>query len=144
MLFVLGTLILSYWPKAERLASDKKQGLYQITYLLTYNNTCTCKYSLCYIESILLYLFTHLIVYYCWQDDQRVCLKYGLGRTFILYLIIVGRSRERPHAMTRTPLGKPMGRSISGRNMPLLPSSVHFPSSGWNPKISILGSVYGL
>ena len=31
--------------------------------------------------------------------------------------------------MTLTPSGSPMGRSISGRNMPLLPTSIHLPSS---------------
>lgn len=44
----------------------------------------------------------------------------------------------------KSTLGRPMGRSISGRNMPLLPISVHFLRSGWYPKISIDGSVYGL
>ena len=42
-----------------------------------------------------------------------------------LYLIMVGRSSERPQAITRTSSGRPMGRSISGRNIPLLPISVH-------------------
>ena len=45
-----------------------------------------------------------------------------------LYRIMVGRSRPRPQAMTLTPSGRPMGRSISGRNMPLLPTSIHLPS----------------
>ena len=43
----------------------------------------------------------------------------------MLCLIINGRSRLKPHAMTRTFSGKPMGRNISGRNMPLLPISSH-------------------
>lgn len=47
-----------------------------------------------------------------------------------LYLIMVGRSRESPQAMTRTSSGNPMGRSISGRNMPLFPISVHLHGEG--------------
>ena len=38
-------------------------------------------------------------------------------------------SRDSPQAMTLTPSGSPMGRSISGRNMPELPTSIHLPSS---------------
>ena len=38
-------------------------------------------------------------------------------------------SRDSPQAMTLTPSGRPMGRSISGRNMPELPTSIHLPSS---------------
>lgn len=41
-------------------------------------------------------------------------------------------------------LGRPIGRSISGLNIPLFPISVHFLRSGWYPKISMDGSVYGL
>lgn len=37
-----------------------------------------------------------------------------------------------------------MGNNISGRNIPLLPTSTHFPSPSWYEKISIEGSVYGL
>ena len=62
----------------------------------------------------------------------------------IRYLIIVGRSSDSPHAITRTSSGNPIGRSISGRNIPLFPTSTHFFRSGWNPKTSRLGSVYGL
>lgn len=44
--------------------------------------------------------------------------------------------------MHRTSSGSPIGRSISGRNIPLFPISVQRFRSGWNPKISIDGSVY--
>merc|ERR1712100_290683 len=62
----------------------------------------------------------------------------------IPYRSIVGLSTDNPHAMTRTSSGSPMGRSISGRNTPELPISIHLFKPGWNPKISIDGSVYGL
>jgi hypothetical protein len=46
------------------------------------------------------------------------------------HLIMVGRSREMPHPCTCTSFGKPMGSSISGRNMPLFPTSTHLFSIG--------------
>jgi hypothetical protein len=52
-------------------------------------------------------------------------------------------SNDKPHAITLTPSGKPMGASISGRNTPLLPISFK-PNTGWLLKISMDGSVYGL
>merc|ERR1712060_227588 len=65
------------------------------------------------------------------------------------YTIIVGRSRESPHAMTLTSAGRPMGRNISGRNTPLFPISIHRPDppeprESDQANTSILGSVYGL
>ena len=36
----------------------------------------------------------------------------------ILYLIIVGRSRDSPNPITLTPSGSPIGSNISGRNIP--------------------------
>jgi hypothetical protein len=62
----------------------------------------------------------------------------GGGRT---HLTIVGRSSERPQPRTRTPLGMPIGSSISGRNMPLLPISIVLSNCSWYWKISSEGSV---
>lgn len=56
------------------------------------------------------------------------------------YLIIVGRSRLRPHPCTRTSLGSPNGSNISGLNIPLFPISTHFFRAGWNANISREGS----
>lgn len=50
--------------------------------------------------------------------------------------IIVGLSKLIPHPCTCTSFGNPMGANISGRNMPLLPTSTHLSSSGWKAKIS--------
>ena len=36
----------------------------------------------------------------------------------ILYLIIVGRSRDSPNPITLTPSGSPIGSNISGQNIP--------------------------
>ena len=47
------------------------------------------------------------------------------------YMIIVGRSSDKPQAMTLTSSGIPMGSIISGRNMPEFPTSTHFFSMGW-------------
>ena len=57
--------------------------------------------------------------------------KHGCGT----YLIIVGLSSERPPAITCTSSGRPIGRSISGLNMPEFPISVQEFKSGWKPKI---------
>merc|ERR1712159_876029 len=46
------------------------------------------------------------------------------------YLIIVGRSKDRPQAITLTFSGSPIGCNISGRNIPEFPISVHFLRSG--------------
>jgi hypothetical protein len=75
--------------------------------------------------------------------------KLTLGPTssrmlFISYLTIVGRSSDKPQAITLTFSGRPMGRNISGRKIPEFPISIHFCRPGWKQKISMLGSVYGL
>lgn len=57
---------------------------------------------------------------------------------------MVGLSSDNPQAMTLTFLGNPIGSSISGLNIPELPTSVYLPSPGCYPNISMLGSVYGL
>ena len=60
----------------------------------------------------------------------------GKNEDLLTNRIIVGRSRPIPQPWTCTSLGKPMGSNISGRNMPLLPTSTHFLSCGWKAKIS--------
>lgn len=57
---------------------------------------------------------------------------------------MVGRSRLSPKPSTRTSAGRPIGSSISGRNMPELPISTHLPRPSCHEKISRDGSVYGL
>ena len=49
-----------------------------------------------------------------WPKSERMSLN--------LYLIMVGRSSDMPHAMTLTLGAKPIGRSIAGRKTPLLPT----------------------
>lgn len=61
-----------------------------------------------------------------------------------LKLKIVYLSSDKPHAITLTFSGKPIGNNISGLKMPLFPISIHFCNPSWKQKISILGSVYGL
>ena len=50
--------------------------------------------------------------------------------------IMVGRSKLNPQPCTRTSLGYPIGSNISGRNIPLLPTSTHLLSIGWKANIS--------
>ena len=77
-------------------------------------------------------------------DDICILLPKRSRMLSMPYMIMVGRSRLSPHAITFTSSGSPIGMSISGRNMPELPTSTHFFSIGWYAKISIDGSVYGL
>ena len=62
--------------------------------------------------------------------DSVTRLQSGCNCQNRTHLIIVGRSSEIPHPCTCTSGGKPMGSSISGRNMPLFPTSTHLFSIG--------------
>lgn len=52
--------------------------------------------------------------------------SYGLGDKQAFHL-----SNDKPQAMTETSAGSPIGWSISGRNIPELPTSTHFLSVSW-------------
>ena len=64
------------------------------------------------------------------STDSVTRLQSGCNCQNRTHLIIVGRSSEIPHPCTCTSGGKPMGSSISGRNMPLFPTSTHLFSIG--------------
>ena len=74
------------------------------------------------------------------SDHCRSKIKHDSMGIYSIYY----RSRERPKPATFTSSGNPIGKSISGRNMPEFPISTHLFSPSWNAYISIDGSVYGL
>ena len=76
------------------------------------------------------------------KSESDTARRAGRGRRRGAHRIIVGRSSEMPQPWTWTSLGKPMGSSISSRNMPLLPTSTHFFSWGWKAKISREGCMH--